>query len=107
MNKIAYSVVNDFKPENASCAIREILLFDKSIRFNRLKLANAFDVISVIKFCSRRLKKKSYRYLRNKSLHNLMKMTEIHFEPCNSYCNYYFDGFSNVWHNLQFSCIFR
>lgn len=67
MNKIAYSVVNDFKPENASCAIREILLFDKSIRFNRLKLANAFDVISVIKFCSRRLRKKSYRYLRNKS----------------------------------------
>lgn len=67
MNKIAYSVVNDFKPENASCAIREILLFDKSIRFNRLKLANAFDVISVIKFCSRRLQKKSYRYLRNKS----------------------------------------
>lgn len=54
-----YRVVNDFRPANASCAIREILLFDKSIRFNRLKLANAFGVISVIKFCSKRLQKKT------------------------------------------------
>lgn len=50
-----YSVVNDFSPVNASCAIREILLFDKSIRRNRLKLANAFGAISVMKFCSNRL----------------------------------------------------
>lgn len=50
-----YSVVSDFKPVNASCAIREILLFDKSMRRNRLKLENAFGVISVIKFCSKRL----------------------------------------------------
>lgn len=40
---------------NASCAIREILLFDKSMRRNRLKLENAFGVISVMKFCSKRL----------------------------------------------------
>lgn len=50
-----YSVVNDFKLVNASCAIREMLLFDKSMRRNRLKLENAFGVISVMKFCSKRL----------------------------------------------------
>lgn len=51
-----YSVVNDFNPVNASCAIREMLLFDKSIRRSRLKFENAFGVISVMKFCSNRLK---------------------------------------------------
>lgn len=52
---VTYSVVNDFNPVNASCAIREILLFDKSMRRKRLKFANAFGVISVMKFCSKRL----------------------------------------------------
>lgn len=56
--RYTHSVVNDFSPTNASCAIREILLFDKSIRFNRLKFAKAFGVISVIKFCSKRLQGK-------------------------------------------------
>lgn len=51
-----YSVVNDFNPANASCAIREMLLFDKSMRRKRLKLEKAFGVISVIEFCSKRLK---------------------------------------------------
>lgn len=51
-------MVNDFKPVNASCAIREILLFDKSMRRNRLKFENAFGVISVMKFCSKRLRMK-------------------------------------------------
>lgn len=50
-----YSVVNDLRPANASCATRDILLFDKSMRRNRLKFANAFGVISVMKFCSKRL----------------------------------------------------
>lgn len=50
-----YSVVNDFRPLNASWAMREMLLLDKSMRRNRLKLANAFGVISVMKFCSSRL----------------------------------------------------
>lgn len=53
--KCTYSVVNDFNPANASCAILEILLFDKSMRRSLLKFENAFGVISVIKFCSKRL----------------------------------------------------
>lgn len=51
-----YSVVNDLSPANASCATRDILLFDRSMRRNRLKFANAFGVISVMKFCSKRLR---------------------------------------------------
>lgn len=50
-----YSVVSDFNPVNASCAIREMLLFDRSMRRSRLKFENAFGVISVMKFCSKRL----------------------------------------------------
>lgn len=50
-----YRVVKDFSPLNASWATLEMLLFDKSIRRNRLKLENDFGGISVIKFCSNRL----------------------------------------------------
>lgn len=57
-HQYTYSVVKDLSPVNASCAIREMLLLDKSMRRNRLKLANALGVISVMKFCSNRLQNK-------------------------------------------------
>lgn len=64
--EFAYSVVNALSPENASCATRDILLLDKSMRRNRLKFANDFGGNSVIKFCSNRLymrKKKQFLIL--------------------------------------------
>lgn len=50
-----YRVVKAFKPLKASCAIREMLLFDKLMRRKRLKCAKAFAGSSVMKFCSKRL----------------------------------------------------